>query len=83
MFLSLGEIGPGNNLSLLASKTGPTTVCGQYYSITAAIGKVGVFVGTWVFPPIIESFGGEDMVCGNTGPFWIRSSLVLFSTQIA
>ena len=30
LFLSLGEVGPGNNLSLLASKSGLTAVRGQY-----------------------------------------------------
>jgi hypothetical protein len=39
--------GPGNCLGLLASKTGPTAVRGQYYGLVAAIGKVGAFCGTW------------------------------------
>jgi hypothetical protein len=39
--------GPGNCLGLLAAKTGPTAVRGQYYGVAAAIGKVGAFVGTW------------------------------------
>jgi hypothetical protein len=47
IFLSFGELGPGNNLGLLASKSGPTAVRGQYYGVAAAIGKVGAFVGTW------------------------------------
>lgn len=40
-------IGPGNCLGLLAGKSGPTAVRGQYYGAAAAIGKVGAFVGTW------------------------------------
>jgi hypothetical protein len=47
IFLSFGELGPGNNLGLLAAKTGPTAVRGQYYGFAAAVGKVGAFVGTW------------------------------------
>jgi hypothetical protein len=47
IFLSLGEVGPGNNLGLLASKTGPTAVRGQFYGLVAAMGKIGAFVGTW------------------------------------
>lgn len=82
IFLSLGEAGPGNNLGLLAAKSGPTAVRGQYYGIAAAVGKVGAFVGTWSFPPIIDSFGGSDSVRGNTGPFWIGSGLALFSALI-
>ena len=47
LFLSLGEVGPGNCLGMLAAKTGPTAVRGQFYGLAAAIGKVGAFVGTW------------------------------------
>jgi hypothetical protein len=39
--------GPGNCMGLLASKTSPTAIRGQYYGVAAAIGKVGAFVGTW------------------------------------
>ena len=82
IFLSLGELGPGNNLGLLAAKSGPTAVRGQYYGIAAAIGKVGAFVGTWAFPPIIDAFGGDTTTRGNTGPFWIGSALALLSAAI-
>lgn len=82
IFLSLGELGPGNNLGILAAKTGPTAVRGQYYGIAAAVGKVGAFVGTWAFPPIIEAFGGDTTTRGNTGPFWIGSGLALLSAAI-
>ena len=54
IFLSLGELGPGNCLGMLAAKSGPTAVRGQYYGFAAAVGKIGAFVGTWVFPPIIN-----------------------------
>ena len=47
IFLSLGEVGPGNCLGMLAAKSGPTAVRGQFYGIAAAIGKVGAFAGTW------------------------------------
>jgi hypothetical protein len=47
IFLSFGEVGPGNCLGLLASKSGPTAVRGQFYGVAAAIGKVGAFAGTW------------------------------------
>ena len=40
-------VGPGNCLGMLAAKTGPTAVRGQYYGIAAAVGKIGAFVGTW------------------------------------
>ena len=82
IFLSLRELGPGNNVGLLAAKSGPTAVRGQYYGIAAAVGKVGAFVGTWAFPPIIKAFGGADTTRGNTGPFWIGSALALLSALI-
>ncbi|KAG9128385.1 hypothetical protein FRC07_014798 [Ceratobasidium sp. 392] len=82
IFLSFGELGPGNCLGLLASKSGPTAVRGQFYGAAAAIGKVGAFVGTWAFPPMIEAFGGASSTRGNTGPFWVGSGLAVFSALI-
>jgi len=82
IFLSFGEFGPGNCTILLASKTSPTAIRGQYYGIAAATGKVGAFVGTWVFPPIIDAFGGPDSLKGNTGPFWIGSALAILSALV-
>ena len=82
LFLSLGEVGPGNNLGLLASKSGPTAVRGQYYGIAAAVGKVGLFVGTWASPPIIDASGDDITTRGNTGPFWIVNGLALLSAAI-
>jgi MFS family permease len=82
IFLTFGELGPGNCLGLLASKTGPTAVRGQYYGIVAAIGKIGAFIGTWAFPPMINAFGGPDSARGNTGPFWVGSGLAILSALI-
>jgi len=72
LFLSFGEVGPGNCMGLLASKTSPTAVRGQFYGAAAAIGKVGAFVGTWAFPPMID---GEWIVftfiaISSAIPFW-------------
>jgi len=39
--------GPGNCTIILASKTSPTAVRGQFYGIAAAVGKIGAFIGTW------------------------------------
>ncbi|EMD34089.1 hypothetical protein CERSUDRAFT_86845 [Gelatoporia subvermispora B] len=82
IFLSFGELGPGNCLGMLAAKSGPTAVRGQFYGIAAAVGKIGAFVGTWAFKPIIADFGGADTTRGNTGPFWIGSGLALLSALI-
>jgi hypothetical protein len=37
----LGEMGPGDNIGLVASKTSATGIRGEYYAIAAAMGKVG------------------------------------------
>lgn len=82
IFLSLGELGPGDNIGLIASKTCATGVRGQYYGIAAAIGKIGAFVGVYVFPSIIAA-GGDDVVKQNQYPFWVASTLCVFSAVLA
>lgn len=44
VFLALGELGPGNNIGLLASKTSATPMRGLYYGCSAAIGKLGAYI---------------------------------------
>ncbi|MCJ1262304.1 hypothetical protein MMC22_002174 [Lobaria immixta] len=84
VFLSLGEVGPGNNIGLVASKTCATAIRGQYYAVAAAWGKIGAFVGTYVFP-IIQSHapGGADSTRGGQDPFFVSSSLCLLSAVMA
>lgn len=79
IFMTLGEFGPGDNMGLLASKTSATSIRGQYYGIAAAVGKIGAFVGTYVFPVIQKNAGGADTTKGAQAPFWVASSLALFS----
>ncbi|KAF2091550.1 MFS phospholipid transporter-like protein Git1 [Saccharata proteae CBS 121410] len=81
IFLSLGEMGPGDNIGLMASKTSATAIRGEYYGIAAASGKVGAFVGTYVFP-IIQNNASSDVAAGQN-PFWIASSLAILSGVIA
>lgn len=81
IFQSLGEIGPGNNIGLLAAKTCATGVRGQYYGIAAAIGKLGAFVGTYVFPYIVAA-GGDSEVLQAQYPFWVSSSLCILSAAL-
>lgn len=78
IFLSLGEVGPGDNIGLIASKTSATSIRGQYYGIAAAIGKIGAFVGTYVFPDIIAA-GGDDVIKQGQYPFFVSSALCIFS----
>ncbi|KAK5942289.1 glycerophosphoinositol permease [Knufia obscura] len=82
IFLAVGEIGPGDNIGLVASKTCATAIRGQYYGIAAAMGKIGAFVGSYVFP-IIQAAAGDDKVKAGQYPFYVSSSLCFFSAAIA
>ncbi|KII95112.1 hypothetical protein PLICRDRAFT_48080 [Plicaturopsis crispa FD-325 SS-3] len=82
IFLALGEVGPGNCLSLLAVKSGPTAVRGQYHGLAASIGKIGAFAGDWVFPALIKRVGGAESINGNIIPFLFGSALALVSAII-
>ncbi|KZT30013.1 MFS general substrate transporter [Neolentinus lepideus HHB14362 ss-1] len=73
LFLSFCAFGPGNCTFVLSSKSAPTAIRGQFYSIAAAAGKVGALSGTLAFPAIVKDFG--DSILSNTVPFWIASSL--------
>ena len=83
IFLSLGEIGPGDNIGLVASKTSATAIRGQYYGFAAAMGKIGAFVGTYVFPIIQRNAGGEDSISGGQAPVFVSSALCIFSAFLA
>lgn len=80
IFQALGELGPGNNIGLLAAKTSATGVRGRYYGIAAAVGKIGAFVGTYVFPHI-QAAGGNETQSAQY-PFWVSSSFCLLSAII-
>lgn len=81
IFLSLGELGPGDNIGLVASKTSATAIRGQYYAIAAAFGKIGAFVGTYVFP-VIQANAPNATRAGQD-PFLVSSSLCIFSAFLA
>ena len=83
VFLSLGEVGPGDNIGLVASKTSATAIRGQYYGFAAAAGKIGAFVGTYVFPVIQTNAGGEDTVSGGQAPVFVSSALNIFAALLA
>jgi len=82
IFMTLGELGPGDNIGLLASKTCATGIRGQYYAIAAAVGKLGAFVGAYIFPYIQEA-GGSNEVASAQYPFYVSSSLCIFSAFLA
>ncbi|KAG6829273.1 hypothetical protein H0H92_005093 [Tricholoma furcatifolium] len=75
LFQSFSEFGAGLCTFIFAAKTSATAVRGQYIGVASACGKIGAFVGIWIYPPIVKAFGGSTTVRGNTGPFWIASGL--------
>jgi MFS family permease len=82
IFLALGEVGPGDNIGLVASKTSATSVRGMYYGIAAATGKIGAFVGNYIFPDIIKA-AGSNVIKQGQYPFYVSSALCVFSGFIA
>ena len=82
IFLALGEVGPGDNIGLVASKTSATPIRGMYYGIAAACGKIGAFVGNYIFPDIIAA-AGSNVIKQGQYPFYVSSSLCIFSGLIA
>jgi hypothetical protein len=70
--LSFGELGPGNCLGLLAAKSGPTAVRGQFYGAAAAIGKIGAFAGTWCMSFLVLC---HMCMCMLTNRFCVQPSL--------
>src|ERR1700753_2209777 len=78
----LGEMGPGDNIGLVASKSCATGIRGQYYAIAAATGKIGAFIGTYIFPIIEADGGGDTTVRGGQYPFYVASSLCFLSAAI-
>jgi len=82
IFLSLGELGPGDNIGLVASKTSATPFRGKYYAVAAAFGKIGAFIGTYLYPLLVAD-AGSDTVKGNQYPFWVAGSLCVLSAFLA
>ncbi|KAL3438424.1 major facilitator superfamily domain-containing protein [Aspergillus tetrazonus] len=81
IFLALGEFGPGDNIGLCAAKTSATSIRGQYYGIAAAFGKIGAFVGTYIFPIIQDN--APNAIRRGQDPFFVSSSLCIFSAALA
>lgn len=79
IFLSLGELGAGDNIGLIASKTCATGIRGQYYAIAAAFGKIGAFTGTYAFKAIADA-GGDNENFQN--PFYVSSALCILSCAL-
>jgi len=83
VFLALGELGPGDNIGLIASKTCATAIRGRYYGIAAALGKVGAFVGTEVLGILYDKYEVSDPIKAGQYPFFVSSALCVLSACLA
>jgi MFS family permease len=83
IFTALGELGPGDNIGLIASKTCATAVRGKYYGIAAAFGKVGAFIGSKTLIILYNHYAKTEPVKAGQYPFLISSALCIFSAALA
>lgn len=83
VFIALGELGPGDNIGLIASKTSATAIRGRYYGIAAAVGKIGAYVGTKVLGILYTKYADTDPTKAGQYPFFISSALCILSAALA
>lgn len=82
IFTTFGEFAAGDNIGLMCATTVASPVRGHLYGISAAMGKIGAFVGTYVFPEIIKDGGGSGTTSGLQAPYWCASTLCVLSAII-
>ena len=83
VFIALGELGPGDNIGLIASKTCATAIRGKYYGIAAAFGKVGAFIGSKTLIILYNHYAENEPIKAGQYPFFIASSLCIFSAALS
>ncbi|KAJ3000548.1 hypothetical protein HDV02_004843 [Globomyces sp. JEL0801] len=88
LFLSFGELGPGDNIGLIASSSCATTVRGQFYAIAGVFGKIGAFYGTDSFTSVQKWFETGDTekersISGNKGIFMLAAGLNIICVVVA
>ncbi|KAK7424736.1 hypothetical protein QQX98_000314 [Neonectria punicea] len=83
VFLTLGEVGPGSTVVLLASECFPTSIRGQMLGLIAACSKAGAAIGTQVFTAILNSYDEEHASKGNQTAFLIGSAFAVLGALIA
>jgi MFS family permease len=83
VFIALGELGPGDNIGLIVSKTCATAVRGKYYGIAAAFGKVGAFIGSKTLIILYNHYAENEPIKAGQYPFFIASSLCIFSAAVS
>lgn len=83
VFNSFGNFGPGDALGLVSSEIYPTAVRGTCYGISAAFGKAGGAIGTQVFLPIRNAFGGASSTNGNRAVFIVSGGVALIGAILS
>ncbi|KAI8900872.1 major facilitator superfamily domain-containing protein [Globomyces pollinis-pini] len=88
LFLTFGELGPGDNIGLVSSSSCATSVRGQFYAIAGVCGKIGAFFGTGYFPDVQKWFETGDTPLertnnGNRGIFLLAAGLNIICAFVA
>ncbi|KAI8892914.1 MFS Git1p-related glycerophosphoinositol and glycerophosphocholine permease [Globomyces pollinis-pini] len=85
LFLSFGELGPGDSVYLISSSSCPSSVRGRFFGIASAVGKVGAYVGSQYFRDIQKWFGNGDetSIDGKRGFFLFAAGINVIGILIA
>lgn len=82
IFLTLGEVGPGSTVVLVASESFPTSIRGQMMGLISAFSKAGAAIGTQVFTAILNAYV-DDSSKGDQVAFLIGSAFAVLGALIA
>ncbi|KAK1596510.1 major facilitator superfamily transporter [Colletotrichum navitas] len=82
IFLTLGEVGPGSTVVLIASESFPTSIRGQMMGLISAFSKAGAAIGTQVFTAILNRYTSNASK-GNQVAFLIGSGFAVLGALIA
>ncbi|KAK9773037.1 hypothetical protein SCAR479_10367 [Seiridium cardinale] len=82
IFLTLGEVGPGSTVLLVASESFPTSIRGQMMGLISACSKAGAAIGTQVFTAILNAYA-DDSSKGDQVAFLIGSGFAVLGALIA
>jgi MFS family permease len=82
LFLTLGEVGPGSTVVLVASEGFPTSLRGHMMGLISACSKAGAAIGTQVFTTVLNSYV-DDPSKGNQVTFLIGSGLAVVGALLA
>ncbi|CAN8102019.1 unnamed protein product [Discula destructiva] len=82
IFLTLGEVGPGSTVVLMASESFPTSIRGQLMGFVSAWSKAGAAIGTQVFASIQTAYS-DDSSKGDQVAFLVGSAFAVVGALVA